>query len=100
VTSEGNCLHQILFRGFIAKVVNTFARTTFLFLIFVIFGRVFHFTSPIWTILCMSITRNPNKNLFKLQVVMKQNRKNTKGVNTFAKHCMLSMVLANMVTTM
>ena len=31
VTSEGNWLHQILFRGFIAKGVNTFACTTFPF---------------------------------------------------------------------
>ena len=29
VTSEGNWLHQILFRGFIAKGVNTYALTTF-----------------------------------------------------------------------
>ena len=47
----------------------------------------FHFTSPIWTILCMSVTWNPNKNQFKLQVVMQQNRTNSKGVNTFAWHC-------------
>ena len=29
VTSEGNWLHQILFKDFIAKGVNTYARTTF-----------------------------------------------------------------------
>jgi hypothetical protein len=57
VTSEGNWLHQILFRGFIAKGVST---------------------SAIWTILCMSIIWNPNKNVFKLQVLMQQNRKNAK----------------------
>ena len=34
VTSEGNCLHQILFRGFISKGVNTYDRTTFLFFSF------------------------------------------------------------------
>ena len=38
-----------------------------------------NFTSPTLTILCMSITWNPNKNLFKLQVVMQQNRKHGKG---------------------
>ena len=31
VTSEGNWLHYILFRGFIANGVNTCARTTFFF---------------------------------------------------------------------
>jgi hypothetical protein len=31
VTYEGNWLHQILFRGFIAKRVNTYTPTTFLF---------------------------------------------------------------------
>jgi hypothetical protein len=34
VTSEGNWLHQILFRGFIAKGVNTYAHTTFQLLFF------------------------------------------------------------------
>ena len=37
VSSEGNWLHQTLFRGFIAKGVNTYARTTFPFFIFVEF---------------------------------------------------------------
>ena len=32
VTYEGNWLHQILFRGLIAKGVNTYTRTTFTFL--------------------------------------------------------------------
>jgi hypothetical protein len=36
VTSGGNWLHQILFMGFIAKGVNTYARTTFQ-LFFVLF---------------------------------------------------------------
>ena len=31
-TSEGNLLHQILFRGFLAMGVNTYAHTTFPFL--------------------------------------------------------------------
>ena len=84
VTSEGNWLHQILFRGFIAKGVNTYARTTFSFVIYlktIETSNFFHFT-----ILCMSTTLNPNKNRFKLQVVMQQNRKNAKGVNTVARH--------------
>ena len=34
VTSEGNWLHQILFRAFIAKEVNIYARTTFPFTFF------------------------------------------------------------------
>jgi hypothetical protein len=33
VTSEGNWLHQVLFRGFIVKGVNTYTRTTFLFFV-------------------------------------------------------------------
>ena len=72
VTSECNWLHQILFRGFIAKGVKTYACTTFrfYFLEFWSYFFIFYFSSPILTILCMSITWNLNKNLFKLQVVM------------------------------
>ena len=40
VTSEGNWLHQILFRGFIAKGVNTYAHTTFLCFVFVFLKQV------------------------------------------------------------
>jgi hypothetical protein len=79
VTSEGNWLHQILFRGFTAKGVNTYAHTTFIYLF------IFPFTSPIWTILYMSATCNPNKNLFKLQFVMQQNWKNAKGCEYICK---------------
>ena len=87
VTSEGNWLHQILFRCFIAKEVNTFTHNTFPFLIICIFNYYFffHLTSPIWTILCMSITRNPNKNQLKLQLVMQQKRKNAKRDEYFCK---------------
>jgi hypothetical protein len=76
MTSEGNWLHQILFRGFIAKG-----------------GRHMHaprlkclkknettFFSPLLTILCKS-----KSNQFKLQVVMQQNRKNAKGGEYFCK---------------
>jgi hypothetical protein len=59
VTSEGNWLHQILFRGFMAKGVNTYACTTFTFDLFfqILQNKLFlNFTSSIWTILCMSIT--------------------------------------------
>ena len=89
VTSEGNWLHLILFRGFIAKGVNTYARTTFLFWIFWHFLKhvIFFISHHQFGLLCMSITLNPNKNQFKLHVVMQQNRKNAKGVNTFARHC-------------
>ena len=54
VTSEGNWLHQILFSGFIAKGVNTYACTNFQFFFLELFetNHFFHFTSPIWTILC------------------------------------------------
>jgi hypothetical protein len=38
----------------------------------------------------MSITRNKNKNPFKLQAVMQQNRKMPRGMNTFARRCMYS----------
>ena len=58
VTSEGNWLHQILFRGFIAKGVNTYACTAIPFTFFFnkkLTSTFFRFTSPIWTILCMSI---------------------------------------------
>jgi hypothetical protein len=34
---------------------------------------------------CMSMTWNPNKNLFKLQVIMQQNRENAKGGEYFCK---------------
>ena len=47
----------------------------------------FNITSPICSILCRHITQNQNQNPFKFQVV-RQNRKNAKGVNTFAWHCM------------
>ena len=70
--TEGNWLHQILFRGFIAKGVNTYALTTFPF--FTIFFS-FHFTNLGYT----------NKNEFKLQVVMQQNRKKAKGDEYFCK---------------
>ena len=89
VTSEGNWLHQILFRGFIAKGTNTDAHTTFPFIFFFKFfetSNFFHFTSTIWPILCiLSIAWNPNKNQFKLQVVKQQNRKNAKGDEYFCK---------------
>jgi hypothetical protein len=81
VTSESNWLHHILFRGFIA-------RTTFPLLIHLHFLKTsyfLNFTSPNWTILCMSIRLNPNKNPFKLQVVTQQNRKNDKGDEYFCK---------------
>jgi hypothetical protein len=55
VTSEGNWLHQILFRGFIAKGVNTNARTTFplnVFLKQVFFSISLHQ----FGLFCMSIT--------------------------------------------
>ena len=85
VTSEGNWLHQILFRGFIAKGVNTYAHTTFPFF-FLEFFETSYFTSPIWTILCMSMAWNSNKNLFKLQVVMQEKLvKMPRGMNTFAR---------------
>ena len=48
VTSEGNWLHQTLLRGFIGgEYLCTHHFSLFL-----------NFTSPIWTILCMSITWN------------------------------------------
>jgi hypothetical protein len=93
VTSEGNWLHQILFRCFIANGVNTYAHSTFPLYSWEFFetSPFFHFTSPIWTILEKSITLNPNKNQFKLKVVMQQNRKNAKGDEYFARqrHCMV-----------
>ena len=82
VTSEGNWLHQILFRGSIANGVNTYCVHAPFFNFFLHFFETsyfFNFTSPIWAILCMSITGNSPKNQFKLQVVMQQNRKNAKG---------------------
>ena len=58
VTSEGNWLLQIVFRGFISKGVNTYACTTVL---------------EFWTILDYFVyahcLKSP-KNLFKLQVIM------------------------------
>ena len=48
VPSEGIWLHQILFSGFIAKGVNTYARTTFQFFYMYIFLNMFfsfHFTN-------------------------------------------------------
>jgi hypothetical protein len=59
VTSEDIWLHQILFRGFLAKGVNTYARTTFQLCFFCFFfeaSTFFHFISPIWTIFCIYIT--------------------------------------------
>ena len=56
VTSEGIWLHQILFRGFIAKGVNTYVPTTFLFKkTNNLTSLFFNLTSPIWTLLCVSI---------------------------------------------
>ena len=43
VTFEGNWLHQILFRGFIAKGMNTYARTTFQFFILYYLLKQVHF---------------------------------------------------------
>jgi hypothetical protein len=82
VTSEGNWLHQILFRGFIAKWVNTYA---LFFVTFFETSSILNFTSPIWTIWCMSVTLNTNKNPFKLQVVMQQIWKSAKGDEYFCK---------------
>ena len=82
ITSKGKWLHQILFRGFIAKDIQyiqyicTYYFSIFYFVNFFKTRYYFYFTSPIWTILCMSITWNPNKSIFKLHVVMQQNRKN------------------------
>ena len=89
VTSEGNWLHDILFRGFIAKAwILMHASLVRLFLLFILFyySYYFHFISPILTILRISIRWNPNKNQFKLQGVMQQNWKNAKGMNTFSRH--------------
>jgi hypothetical protein len=46
---------------------------------------IIFFFSPIWTILYMLVTWNPNKNLFKLQVVMQQNRNHGTGDEYFCK---------------
>jgi hypothetical protein len=85
VTSEGNWLHQVLFRGFIAKGVNTYAPPLFHIFLYFETSYLFHFTSPIWNIFLMSITWNPNKNQFEITGVMQHNRKNAKGGEHFCK---------------
>ena len=90
VTSEGNWLHQILFRGFVANGVNTVHMYKSLF--------SFHFTNldDFVYVHYMKST----KNLFKLQVVMQQNRKNAKVDEYFCKalyaHCVSSCILPEM----
>jgi hypothetical protein len=56
------------------------------------FFNFFNFTSPILTILCISITWNNNKNIFKLQVVMQQNWK--KGDEYFCKALYMRVLLS------
>ena len=88
VTSEGNWVHQILFRGFVANGLNTYTRTTFAFCIFKIFFETSYFfkfhTTNFDCFVYVHSMKSP-KNQFKLQVVMQQNRKNAKGVEYFRK---------------
>ncbi|CDQ89387.1 unnamed protein product [Oncorhynchus mykiss] len=50
VTYEGNWLHQILFRGFIVKGVNTYACTTFPFNIYIFFNESMFYCC--WPVQC------------------------------------------------
>ena len=85
VTSEGNWLHQILFRGFIAKGVNKYVLTTFLFFFFIFLISLHQFQ----VFYVCPLHEFQIKINLKLQVVMQQNRKNCRGMNTFARHCNL-----------
>ena len=79
VTSEGNWLHQILFRGFIAKGVNTYARTTFPFFIFSHFLKhaIFFISLHQFGLFCLCP-------LHEIKIKIGQP---PRGMNPFARHC-------------
>ena len=75
VNSECNWLHQILFMVFIATVVNTYARTTFLFFIYNFLKQVI-FSLHQFALFCVCRLHEIQPKIhLKLQVVMQQNRK-------------------------
>lgn len=79
----------------IAKGLNTYACTTFQFvIIFLIFKAFFIFISfhKCWLFCLGPLQPNPSKNQYKLHVI-RQKRTNTKGVNTYARHCRPTMTL-------
>ena len=84
VTSEGNWLHQILFRGFIAKggeYICTHHFSVFTCLKKNIYIIIFFFISlHQFGLFCVCLIHE-----IQFMVLMKQNRKNTKGGEYFCK---------------
>jgi hypothetical protein len=91
MTSEGNWLHQILFRGFIAKGVNTYANTSFpLFFLYSIFKLVISLHQ--FELFCVYPLHEIK------MVVMQQNRKTAKGLPHAQKDipCLLFYVFTHL----